>query len=127
MPEILNLFSIPIFVENINNYCDDGNEIISTTIKDLKKENWSLNSPSFKQTESGTLHKNLRYSKLVNFFESVLNDIKTKYHYDTEKFEIINMWANKSSTNGFHKEHFHTNSYLSGVFYLTGGSEIFFK
>jgi uncharacterized protein (TIGR02466 family) len=127
MNHSLNLvFPTPVFSSNIFDVCDNAQQIFDETFSEMKKE--VLSSESIvAQSESSMLHKQERYSKIIEYFNLVLEEIKTINNYDTEKFEISQMWINKSTKGISHPTHYHPNSYFSGVMYFSEGSQINFK
>lgn len=56
---------------------------------------------------------------LYNWFKSCLNEVKNKYYNDNLDLEIVACWVNKSTKLQAHHKHKHTNSLISGIFYLT--------
>jgi uncharacterized protein (TIGR02466 family) len=81
------------------------------------------------QTKNSYLHLKEdcpELSELTEIIESILDAIRISEVYDAERFEISQMWVNKSKKFVYHNTHWHSNSFYSGVFYLTGGSPIVF-
>lgn len=64
--------------------------------------------------------------ELTEIIETILNGIKDAEVYDADRFEITQMWVNKTLKYVNHETHWHSNSFYSGVFYLTSGSPIVF-
>lgn len=122
-----NLFPTTIFETHLKHFSSDYMSVIEKCKSDLNtKEEWKDNIV-IKQTHDNYLHKKPEYQVLVDFFHTSLNQIKNRYDYDTESFEINLMWANKTHKEGYHNSHYHPNSYFSGVFYLSSGSPTCFK
>lgn len=58
--------------------------------------------------------------KLLNsWFEDCVEYVRQDQELPFDKIVITQMWANKAEVNEWHQAHFHANSYLSAVFYLT--------
>lgn len=120
------IFPTTVYECNIFEYSSDAKEIFDETFECIKQETMIKNYFPVYQTKNVHLHRSLKYFKLTNFIQSVLNEIRVNGNYDTEKFSITEMWANRSDQNIVHPNHFHPNSYFSGVFYFTDGSPINF-
>jgi len=70
--------------------------------------------------ENKTL-KNLKkdlHTKIMDYFDKVIctNSLITPY--------ITQSWISYTETNQFHHKHFHSNSYISGVFYIDAQKEV---
>jgi len=63
--------------------------------------------------------KNFYNQELFAWFRSCLNEVRGLYYIDTLSLEIISCWVNRSSKYEYHHPHFHPNSIVSGIFYLT--------
>lgn len=76
-----------------------------------------------------SLHKDQNFTEIFNWFSYCLDQIKIHCNYDCDKFEISSSWYNVSLANrGMHQNyHKHTNSFFSGVYYLTHGSPTMFE
>lgn len=127
MIEQTELFPTIVYSTHLSYFINDWDEVIDY-IKDtlINEETWKDNKV-IEQTYSSDLHKDNKYKVLVDFFNDSLDKIKEIREHDTEKFKVVSMWANKTSKNGFHRPHYHPNSYYSGVFYLSEGSPTYFK
>lgn len=77
---------------------------------------------------ASNLHKDPETNNLVNFFDSCLEEVRNYYNYDCEKISITTMWGNMtdSFSGDQHHQHKHPLSFISGVFYLSEGSNTVF-
>lgn len=57
--------------------------------------------------------------KLFSFFDQCVNQVKKIYYKETISFPITDCWVNKYNMMHILKPHTHSNSYISGLFYLT--------
>mgnify|MGYP006189659665 CR=1 FL=1 len=119
-PELLSLFSTPIVKININ--------------RDFTKEETDcvFNLPLQKKIGESKHHSKDFYL-FDNFINEGLKDIKIFCEHELkrylEKIEGVNTdlaglritqsWLNKIKPQGFHPTHYHSNSYLSGVLYIS--------
>jgi len=69
------------------------------------------------------LHKSLIFKPLVDELTLLHDGILQKLEYEYDKIEITNMWANHLQSVDTHPPHTHSNSILSGVYYLLAGKE----
>jgi uncharacterized protein (TIGR02466 family) len=76
---------------------------------------------------NGELHLHPKMKPLADFFLKSAELYFEEMKYVCEKLEIMHCWANKYSKDQHFDFHYHPNSFLSGVFYLTsgGGSTVF--
>lgn len=125
--QLHGLFQTPVFVFNIyESGINNVDEILDTVYANIQEE--AMNDDGIiQQTKNEQLHKNKKYSDIVKYFESCLEEIKDWYNFDAEQFSLTQMWVNKTLNGGHHPTHYHPNSYLSGVFYFGEGGDICFK
>lgn len=96
------------------------------TDDDLKMTYWQN---QIRQTENFHLEKDEKWKFLVDWIESCLDEIKEYEKLRLEgNIKVSSMWGNVSPPKslGHHTLHRHANSYYSGIFYLTGGSDTIF-
>lgn len=76
----------------------------------------------------GNLHQRKEMSKLVNWFNECLQEYKEYYGLDCERISISSMWGNMTSAGSGDRHHLHKHplSFVSGVFYLSEGSDTIF-
>lgn len=75
------------------------------------------------------LHRDQKLAELFDWFHVCLEQIKTTQKYDCDQFTISSSWYNKSLKNeGMHQTfHKHTNSFFSGIYYLSEGAPTVFE
>lgn len=73
------------------------------------------------------LHEHAELADLIDFFQNSINSYMNKMGYIYNSVSITQCWANKNIKGSGHHLHSHSNSFISGVFYLTddGGDIIF--
>lgn len=76
-----------------------------------------------------SLHNKEEFSELFQWFDTCLEEIRSKEKYDCERFQITNSWFNVAfAKSGMAiNYHRHSMSFLSGIYYLTEGSPTFFE
>ena len=74
------------------------------------------------QTTNVDLHKLLVFKPLVDEFDLLHESILRKLEYEFDKIEITNMWSNHLYSGDSHPPHTHSNNFLTGVYYLHGGT-----
>jgi hypothetical protein len=112
----IDLFSIPIFINNI-----DSSKIVveSTAIK----KNWNSETKSSHGSENYISKESTKYLfDIVN--ESMKDFIKNDY-----KIELLNIWENFYNLNDFQEKHVHVKSDFSFVIYkkINESRTIFFS
>lgn len=65
-----------------------------------------------------------KLANLKNFFFKAINQYSLVVCGSNQEIGIQQSWSNLSKRQEGHSEHYHTNSYLSGVFYLMNEPEI---
>lgn len=85
-------FDSLVYNKNMGNLISDDSRVLSSpSLSELRK---------FIETN------------LENYFHTVYKPL-----YKIEPY-LTQSWVNKTTTNQFHHEHFHSNSFISGVFYI---------
>tara|TARA_E500000331_G_scaffold311027_1_gene318103 strand:+ start:422 stop:1030 length:609 start_codon:yes stop_codon:yes gene_type:complete len=111
MTQIMNIFPVPIYFENCNfDYTEE--------FEFLKREpgvdeiNWK------KQKSADTfLLRKPELKRLKDWIEITLDTfIKNLYQSQTELY-ITQAWLNTIEPGGYHPDHYHPNSIISGVWY----------
>ena len=74
------------------------------------------------QTNDDNLHKLSIFKPLVNKLDLIHKSILQELEYEFDKIEITNMWSNHLNSGESHPPHIHSNNFLSGVYYLHGGT-----
>ena len=74
-----------------------------------------------RQTLDSHLEKREEYSFFYDWVRECLKDYHEHYKLQTENLRICLSWANKSPKMNEHRGHFHPNSWLSGIYYVSDG------
>ena len=78
------IFPTVIFSVNIFDY-PQGKNVFDETLKQIREEKFSDIS-LLPQSEDSYLHKREEYYDITRLFTRILDDVKNKYNYDTERF-----------------------------------------
>ena len=110
------VFSNPVAQQPI------GRELHSWENKSFKKilRNMSSNVGNLKSDDDYVLERK-GLEDIKTFFEASINKFVTDIYKpkNNVEFYITQSWLNVNKNNMFHHRHYHPNSYLSGVFYLS--------
>jgi len=113
-------FSIPIYVKDLSNHKHINKKVLKDIIK-LNKLNKKgiIRSNSLGWHSETNLHTKEEYKILFNEIYKMQEEIykSENYHVDTTP-QCEEMWANINCKYSYNKEHFHTNSLWSGVYYI---------
>ena len=91
-------------------------------------EQWRDNCERNYCTVDTFLHKKDEYKQLIQWFEQCLQHVQDDKQFKFDgKFTITQCWANKTIKQGYHHGHTHSNSILSGIFYLTNSNPTYFN
>lgn len=71
------------------------------------------------QTKDNHLERREEYRFLYDWIDECLEDYRQSFKLMTEKLSISLSWANKSEKLNEHRSHFHPNSWISGIYYIT--------
>ena len=119
--------NVPLFPTLIHEshgmFKDEYIEKLITTCKSLEFTSGDYN---VKQSIDSYLHKDDRFIKICMYVKALLRSIKIAEVYDTTDFEISQMWVNVCEKGIAHHQHWHANSFFSGIIYLTGGAPTVF-
>jgi hypothetical protein len=92
-----------------------GRELAEEVLSDIKTKKFTLDpTPG-----SGYIYTDYYYEKLFNFFENSIKSVKNLYYTDTVDFPIVDCWVNEYKTMNRIKHHYHSNSVICGIYYLT--------
>jgi uncharacterized protein (TIGR02466 family) len=119
-----NLFPSIIGAETLDNINDKELFDIQKTLNEIPYHEASINGSTSKDQrllDIPTFQK--LKNKILNSSRKYLNHLGHIY----EDIQILNSWANIIKKNQFIQNHYHANSYISGVFYVGEGSNIVFK
>lgn len=105
---------VPAF--NLNFYefiCDDF--LTENVLSKVKQIPWTNNHHNKVSKDD-----NFYDEKLFEWFDSCLNQVREKVGLPNNiTLPITECWANKTNKIEAHHQHYHSNSFISGVFYLT--------
>lgn len=119
-PEILKLFPSPFYIVNLADEIDieEVNQLLNFANND---KNYRLNiNKNFISIENDILNKILQpASKLQNVLKYHVNNfIKNVLGQENANLKIHLSWINKNPKGTSNHKHYHSNSIVSGVFYL---------
>lgn len=124
--------------EKINCFCETlytfkaQDELVDNTLKKVKNLKWKK-SGSNSTNLNITLHKDENFYHLHQWFLSCIKQLTDDVGFEFNNTAITQSWANKTEAGEKHHNHFHLNSFISGIFYLTdyelgtGGETVFIK
>jgi|TARA_R110000744_G_scaffold114075_2_gene213393 hypothetical protein len=112
----LNLFSVPIFIDNI-----DSSKI------DIKNQNFEKTWNS--ETISSFNSTNLLDKESVNYLLGIISNSISKEFNETLKIQLLNIWENRYTDNDFQEKHTHPQAHFSFIIYkeVIEGKTIFFN
>lgn len=125
----LNLF--PVTLHKFDNPDPRTSEVVSI-IEEYEPEqrtgDWAQWEEMRVQTTDGVLHREPKLKFLMDWFRECLNEYHAYYELDCDALDIAVCWGNKSSPGrkASHHVHNHNLSYVSAVYYVTGGSPTVF-
>jgi len=118
---IHQLFPIPVYVSKLGRQLTEEE---SKTINKCKKKT-HLNQGNIISEDTYVLeNKTLKHlkedlnEKVVDYFEKIIGSDNPIAPYITQS------WLNYTKANQYHHQHFHSNSYVSGVFYLNADPKV---
>jgi len=121
LSRIYQLFPEPVYSSKLERaLTKEELKIINKYKKKTYKNEGNLTSLDTYVLENKTL-KNLKRDlnkKVINYFNEVVCPKNSIIPYITQS------WINYTETNQFHHRHSHSNSYVSGVFYIAANKEV---
>ena len=118
---LYHLFPEPIYFSNLGRKLSKEEFEIITKYKKKTYENagniTSLDNYALENKSLKNLKKDLN-KKVINYFNEVVCTSNSIIPYITQS------WINYTETNQFHHKHSHSNSYISGVFYIDAQKEV---
>ena len=115
------LFPEPVYVSTLDRALTKKElKTINKYKKETHKNEGNITSNDNYVLENKTL-KNLKEDlrkKVVDYFDKIICTSNSIIPYITQS------WINYTETNQFHHRHFHSNSYVSGVFYIAAKKEV---
>ena len=124
VPEVHNIFSVPIFVVPLEGVTD------KLKIKDLlereliENKKAEVNPWDIEQTNPD-LHKKKEFQDFCRVIKHFVSHISDKIMEFDESYsaEITSMWGNRQRHLAYFRRHTHHNNIFSGVFYLDENKE----
>jgi uncharacterized protein (TIGR02466 family) len=115
--EEMNLFPTTIWRFKFQDHILYKDKIMSyLSNPDVYKDNTRNNRLYF---TNPNLDKLPEFSELKNFIHESLKEVMINLGYEPS-IQFTGMWATKHENSGYHHRHSHSNSYLAGVYYLSG-------
>jgi len=71
------------------------------------------------QTVDNHLENREEYSEFFSWVQTCLDDYKEHFELMTEGLRVSLSWVNRSTKYSEHRSHYHPNSYISGIYYVT--------
>ena len=102
--------------------------LLNTTLELVKKEELlekQLNPQGYEttgMTKDLRLHLRPEYADVTAWLYECLNELKRVRNLQCDKFTITQCWGTAAKYNTHQFKHLHTNSYISGIFYLTNSN-----
>ena len=115
--EELNLFATPIWRFRFQDHATYKDKMMSYLDgTDVYQDNTRNNKLYFTHPN---LDKSQEFLELKNFIHESLNQVLINLGYQPS-IQFTGMWATKHEDTGYHHRHSHGNSFLTGVYYLSG-------
>ena len=115
------LFPEPVYVSTIGRaLTKEELKTINKYKKETNKNEGNITSSDNYVLENKTL-KNIKedlQKRVIDYFDKVICTSNSIIPHITQS------WINYTETNQFHHRHFHSNSYVSGVFYIDAKKEV---
>tara|TARA_B100001996_G_C18442754_1_gene509058 strand:- start:34 stop:663 length:630 start_codon:yes stop_codon:yes gene_type:complete len=99
--------------------------LLNTTLELVKKEELlekQCNSEGYQvtgMTKNLRLHLKPEYADVTAWIYECLDELRRLKNLQCDKFTITQCWGTAAKYNTHQFKHYHTNSYISGIFYLT--------
>lgn len=106
--EKINGISIPFYKFNADN--ELNNKVYSDVIK-------LTYNP---EPDVGAIYNNYYNEDLFNWFNDCIAKVSKELYTDSLSFPIVDCWVNKYTALSRLKKHYHSNSIICGVYYVTG-------
>jgi uncharacterized protein (TIGR02466 family) len=108
---------------------DINNEALVKDLNNLGFINHNSPGTNPNRQTNHYLHTDTTFSTLTKWFEQCLEEYRSYQGWDCDQLEITIMWGNKSAAGqGTHHDmHQHQSCLVSGVYYPTEGSDLYFR
>ena len=125
--EVVNILPTPVAIIPCP-FHDKVKDNILTEIEEQKLNQLSYNTNSKELKHVGhysVIHDDIKYGRFRNWCEqqAEIYAREIQGHYIPETVQITDSWFNISNTGGFQHQHYHANSYISGVYYVNFDGE----
>jgi uncharacterized protein (TIGR02466 family) len=121
----MNLFEVPVYVKKL----ELDNKSILQYCKKLKKEDKGINRSNIGGWHSSELKG--KHIELQTLFDQIIekSNIFANQIGKKNKINITTLWININNYKDYNQSHFHSNCFLSGVYYVNifdkGGKIVF--
>ena len=122
--KILKLFPSLILGEVLSGISQEETFKYINYCKSLENEDDQING---KFSKNQKVLNNELFSSLSSTILDYSKKLLNSYNHVFEDLQISNSWVNILNKNERISTHFHSNSYVSGVYYLTNASPIYFE
>jgi len=124
--DVITMFPQPLFVER---FSEVDNNLVSKELKKLDYYSIDNNTTIIKSSKSKT--NNLldmpQFKTLWMAIQAMGNKVNHNYIQSTTELELVESWATKTEPGGVGDVHYHTSTFLSGVYYPGEGAKIVFS
>jgi uncharacterized protein (TIGR02466 family) len=110
---MINLFGIPVYHNNIKIDTAEKNFLINSKYERLEIDNGDVSKDKYILNDKKVINLKKNVIKCLNDYAYDLLKVKK-----TVKFELLNSWLLKHNKNDFSQDHYHSNSFISGIVYL---------
>ena len=93
-------------------------KLLSESLKNVKNLDWRRNTYNYTSLDYNILMRE-EYHNLHKWMQDCLDQVKKDLDYQCDKMSITQSWANKADFKHWHHTHNHSNSVISGIYYLT--------
>lgn len=111
--EKINALHIPFYKFKVHDSIRD----------DVKQKVESLEFVPEALKTNGFVYRDFFHEGLFNFFESSIKEVQKIYFNDNLDFPIVDCWVNKFKAMNNLSKHAHSNSVISGVYYVTSHND----
>ena len=114
--DVHTIFPQPIYLNKF-----ESKKELDLLLTIVGEENFTSNNGNLFSEETYILDKHLKLSKFKNALEKTLNTFFQETYKPKNDIEIYitQSWLNVTKKNMHHHTHYHPNSFLSGVFYIS--------
>jgi hypothetical protein len=122
----------PLFPIPLTEFTQQDPTVNSHLLAELTQTQFIDNGAQHLAANSQTdhyLHQDPRFAEITQWIRSCLDHYRRAMTYDCDAFDITIMWANRDLAGSatHHSAHAHPCSFISGCYYVTEGSGIYFK